>query len=353
MIGNEVDIAFRKIWSECMPGQPFSDEVTLLEAGVSSLKAMEIFFKVEMALNISVSLSKIGASNKISEIIQGLSRDAGKSVSGATGGDTRIILSGLFGEELHFLSFLDAIADTEPFHSEPLPGIEAPCELQTEIGAVAKHLAQRILESGIRGNLVLAGVSYGAVVAHEIARHLVEQGHEVQSLVLIDPLLSPSKLALFKRTVRRALHAVGRRGATSGGADPARATLFLERWATLWVLGLLFVGAFRTARDFIVASRVTRDPAWVVQRTREYFAVTRGRAIQCWSGGTCAVPTTIIAGTDFDSQSSLHRWRALCPDLTVERIEADHFTIFAPEHSAALRSLFLKAARHRDRVGEA
>lgn len=353
MMGNEVDIAFRKVWSECMPGQQFSDDITLLEAGVSSLKAMEIFFKIEMALGLSVNLSKIGAATKISAIIQGLSRDAGKSVSGAADGDTRIILSGLFGEELNFLSFLDAIADTEPFRSEPLPGIEAPCELQTEIDAVAKHLVQRILDKGIAGNLVLAGVSYGAIVAHEIARHLGEQGHQVQSLVLIDPLLSPSKLALFKRTIRRVLHTVGRRGTASGEAGQARATPVLERWVTVRVLGLLAVGAFRTARDLIVASRATRDPAWVVQRTREYFALTRGRAIQRWVGGTCTVPTTIIAGTDFDAQSSLRRWRALCPDLTVERIEADHFAIFDPEHSATLRSLFLKATRRRDRVGEA
>lgn len=336
-----------------MPGYHFREDSTLLEAGVTSLKAMEMFFKLEMALGMSINLAKIGATSTISDVIENLAGGAKPIPGPEASRHTRIILSGLFGEELTFLAFLDDLPDTTRFSSEPLPGIEADCELQTDIDAVARHLVQQIMERGVQGDLTLAGVSYGAVLAHEIARKLMERGQSVRTLILIDPLLAPSRIAPLKRAAERALRSAGRRTGPMAGAGTPRAVAPGERLATLTFFGLMGVGAYRRARDFIIGAYGRRDPEWIIQRTREYFAIARGRAIRRWSGGVCDVPTTIIAGTDFTAQSSLERWRALCPHLTVEPIEADHFSLFMPEHVPTLRALFLKATHRGAELGRA
>jgi len=95
-------------------------------------------------------------------------------------------LPGVGGNVLSFRELSRALGAQQPFHALQaigLDGASAPPD-SVETTATANIAAMRAVQA--RGPYRLAGHSYGGVVAYEMARQLLEQGEDVEQLVLLD-----------------------------------------------------------------------------------------------------------------------------------------------------------------------
>lgn len=334
-----VEAALRQIWSEVMPGHEWVTDKSLLELGISSLKAMEIALRIERHFKRPINFSVLKPTSTFSDLLAVLQGGGSDAQAQASTHGAGVMIPGIFGEELYLAAFRERIGATVHFTCFDLPGLDAPPVLQTRIDRMADVVVARLAEAG-DDPIHLAGISYGGIVAHAVARRLVESGRPPRSLILVDPLLKPSKWDAIKRTLARL------RARPKGGAIPAiqaatGGSRLPRAAATLAVSLLLIAGAFRLARWMVLRFGPDLGYAWTVQRTREYLAVLRSRAIRAWSPEPCRIPTTLLVSQDFASQSSMEVWRRACPDLRFATLLADHFTLFLPPQVAETERAFL------------
>lgn len=334
-----VEAALHQIWSEVMPGHEWVADKSLLELGISSLKAMEIALRIERRFKRPINFSVLKPASTFLDLLAVLQRDGSDAPAQSSTHGAGVMIPGIFGEELYLAAFRERIGATVRFTCIDLPGLDAPPELHTRIDQMAEVVVARLAEVG-DDPVHLAGISYGGIVAHAVALRLVESGRPPRSLILVDPLLKPSKRDAIKRALAR-LWARPRSSADTTILEANRGSRRLRAIATLVASLLLIIGAFRLVRRMVLRFGPDLGPGWTVQRTREYLAVTRSRAVRAWSPQPCHIPTTMLISQDFATQSSMEVWKRACPDLKCSSIAADHFTLFLPPHVAETERAFL------------
>lgn len=90
------------------------------------------------------------------------------------------------GNVLGYADLARHLGPDQPVYGVQAPGLESNRAPLTNLEAIAEHYVNEIRKLQPRGPYYLCGLSFGGVVAFEMARHLHEQGQQIGLLALFD-----------------------------------------------------------------------------------------------------------------------------------------------------------------------
>lgn len=184
------------IWAQVLqiPSQTIGVNDNFFDLGGHSLLAVRIMARTKDCFGRLIPLAALFSAPTIAEFAQLIS-DRGEQASdivvqiqSGNGGAPLFAVPGAGGNVLSFRALSEAIGSDQPFFALQAVGLDGktpPIE-SVEATAAVNVEAMRAIQSN--GPYRLVGHSYGGVVAFEMARLLIEQGEEVDRLVLLDAI---------------------------------------------------------------------------------------------------------------------------------------------------------------------
>ncbi len=291
-----------------MPAAPFDPDMTWQDAGVDSLKGMEIALRIERETGTPVPFDLMTPDVTIGELIRLLAEPRAADPPGAP----VFLVPGAYGDGPGLADFRAVVADRATIKVLPLPDIDTPASALARLEVTAAGVAADIARLQPTGEVRLIGYSHGAFVAQEAARQLEAAGRTVGFLCVID----------------------GGARAKRPQADPAMekaraAAPSLRRRLDLVLHRVLCrIGAWEIARRRTLA--IDRPEDWYWRETARRILLMRvcGFSVLRRPLRGCAAPTLLIMSEDFDRRRWLPVWRSACPDLEAVSTPGGHVTIF-------------------------
>jgi thioesterase domain-containing protein/acyl carrier protein len=197
------------------------------------------------------------------------------------------------------------------------------------VSELARSYVHAIQQHVPAGPYAIAGISFGGLLAFEVARQLRESGHAVTGLVLLDAILPGSARRDWLRWVGRAVNNVRKKGLRH---------------------------AFDRLGVAAVRRRAAGTPAPVQDRqdrTAQLTAAMRGRAAEEYLAGnpTYDGPTLVVRAGDRTALGAWHvapdlGWsRYIAGPMTLAEASGDHLGILANERVAELISRHIERGR--------
>nr|AHB38498.1 EpxE [Goodfellowiella coeruleoviolacea] len=200
--GDPVRHAVARLWCEVLGVPSVTDTDDFFALGGESLMAVHFMGRIRTRTGAHVPPAAFTRSSTFGQLLD-LVRRAGATAEAASPAETRTDITDLLvfkeggprapvflaapaaGTTLSYQSMADLLDDDRPVYGiEPvLSPARAPHVTVEDVAAHHVELIQRVRP---HGPYVLGGWSFGAVVAHEMARQLVERGEEVEKLLFID-----------------------------------------------------------------------------------------------------------------------------------------------------------------------
>jgi acetoacetyl-CoA synthetase len=193
------------------------------------------------------------------------------SLVALTGGDGPglYIVPGVFGNVVSLADLARALRG-HPVYGLQSSGLDGSHDVLPTIEQQAGHYIEEIRAVQPRGPYAFGGVCYGATVAYEMARQMLEAGEQIACLVLINPTLRGGAEA--DRAVRSLPRPVAR-AAAAGMFVWDRIALYREQIGKLPLREQL---PFIAAKLRVAARRVAAPGALDVRREMNARAVLRG-----------------------------------------------------------------------------
>lgn len=270
-------------------------------------------------------------------------------------------VGGLGGTVLYLSQLSEALGDARPliaFQSVGIDGAEPP------LGSV-EEMAQRYLQEikaiQPQGPYVLAGHSFGGLVAYEMACRLVERGDEVEHVFLIDTTtiddsdqstgvdesISEQTMAMYE------IVNISRRVNSQDTAKDLWEQLASMDDAEQQQRLLRELGADASTQEGSVLHHVTAAYVASFSAMRRYRPAHYAGAVTLFRarGGfpkESSHPARKL-GAHFDERSM--GWQRLCPALQVVDLDGDHFTVAIGRHAAGLADAMMRALKRSARIG--
>lgn len=321
----------RAAWVQALPSTAFDAEMSWRDAGLDSLKALELALNLEQALGRKVTFDGLAPDCTPNDLVRHLGQEPGSPAAQADPRYVVFFLPGLTGDNPGQAAFRHALRREVRFETLDVGGVETPGRVLGDIPARATRLVEELVRRQPHGEIRLTGCSFGALVAQEMTRQLEARGRVVAFLGLLDGFLTPP--------VWKPLE----------GSQPKRRLVSLEtreRWKLRLMRwtgpALQRTGALELAR-WIVSAKFLRDRPWARVTGVRVLRVWGYWAIESWRPGACRAATLLIASDEFPEFSSVEGWRSACPRLTVVRAPGRHVQLFDPPALALLIPAFLAA----------
>jgi thioesterase domain-containing protein/acyl carrier protein len=326
--------AVRAAWEASLPAIPFDLDASWSDTGLDSLKALEFVLRLEQRLRVKIGFDAMtpeSTARDLLHLLEHLPRAAGPAVDARP---TVFLLPGIFGDEVKLANFRRALNRDVAFQTLKLPDIETPVRVLRNIPATAAALCDTLVRSQPEGDIHLAGYSFGALAAQEMARQLEQRGRRVAFLGILDGLLkveSPRSDAEPTDTPEP----LNIRAESSWRRMAERAAFSILMRLRMW----------EAARRVLLHSDPDHQWSWPLTRRHWLIGQARGWAVLRWRGKPVQAPTLLIASDEFATYSSEPVWRAMCPNLSLVRVASNHHGIFEPAPMAVLAPAFLTALR--------
>jgi thioesterase domain-containing protein/acyl carrier protein len=332
-----VRAAVASAWREELPHLPFDETLTWRDAGVDSLKSLQILLRLERALDRAISFDLFTLDSRAGEVIQGL---VGRRPTATVDADDRklvFLLPGIVGDDRNLAGLRRHLAGEIRFETLAYPELDAPAAVHSSLDTQIGLILEAIGRLQPVGSVCLAGYSFGGFMAFETARRLMASGREVGLLVLLDsfpgdadPLAQthPQERPTGRPTVKR--YSLRTRFARRPGEG---LRLYIERLA------------FKAMVKFRRLETARRLACWAAGHTpiveheirrREVLWRLRGSALERWRPQPCPAPTLLITSDEYYERSGREIWPALCSNLTVRHVGGSHMEVFRPEALAVI-----------------
>ncbi|MEU2062602.1 beta-ketoacyl synthase N-terminal-like domain-containing protein [Streptomyces sp. NPDC013455] len=324
-VGDSVRPALEQVWTTALGQPPASDADHFYALGGESLNALHMMSRLRQQSGLVVSLAEFSRRPTFGHLVELAERDRPKTpATRAPVGAVRLregagrplfLAADAAGTALSYQALADRLDTDRPVYGlEPDPADGT----HRSVLQVAAHHVDALLAVQSEGPYTLGGWSFGAVVAHEMARLLVARGQTVDVLLCIDAYL-PGR--------------VGR----PVGTDPE----FLYSHAFFQVAGVLNVGE--------VGRRLRRDPALrklFLDKAR-VLAPYRPRPVDC---------PAVVFKVGVDARGAKRLTTRLTPlyggGVRVRPVPGDHWSVLTEPHvnrlAEDLRTTLLGLAPERN-----
>jgi len=317
---HSVRTAVELAWTKVLGRDSYDAGISLSETEVDSLDLMRFWLLTEQILGAQLSMDVLDSEPTPARLIAALEQRLREK---AEPPNTPLVflMAPAGGDSPGLARFRAVLKAKFRFVVIQYPGWPEMIEAGGDFDALANStVAQICAKSSETDPILLAGYSFGGLVAIEAARRLLERGRRVSFVGLIDtrainPLtfikllrwfLEPRQKAKFKPRM-------GTQRVSSGSMP--------SRWHAL-ISALVLISAFRTLKIF----------GRLAMRLPEKQAFTIGSAISCRLRRESmrrlrlkplAIPL-ILFRSDDDQSSRDYGWSSLCPELTVFRTGGTH-----------------------------
>lgn len=321
--------AVRSAWESSLPRIPFDPHASWSDIGLDSLKALEFILRLELRLGRKVGFDGMTAQSTAADLVRRL--DESPSTTSESAKPLLFLVPGILGDEPRLAQFRRSLDHQLAFETLTLPDLETPVRVLRSIPATAAMLADAVTRLQPEGDIRLAGYSFGAMVAQEIAYQLESRGRRVIFLAALDGLLSGGSPTV----------------AAPSGAPPAPDAAPRMSW-----LGCMDRVAFsllmRTmlwepARRVLIAAGPRHDWIWSAERRRWLIGRVRGSAMRHWRPRVSSAPTLLVTSEDFHRFSSEQAWAGMCPHLQVVHTPVGHHSLFEAASMAVIAPRLLES----------
>ena len=194
--GGSVRPVLERVWATALGDPPVSDADHFYAMGGESLIALSMMTRLRDQAGIVVSLAEFSREPTFGRLVELAERDRPKtpavrrSVNAVRlregAGRPLFLAADAAGTALSYQALADRLdADRPVYGLEPDPLGRA----QRSVARVAARHVDAVLEIQPEGPYTLGGWSFGAVIAHEMARLLVARGEVVDVLLCIDAFM--------------------------------------------------------------------------------------------------------------------------------------------------------------------
>ncbi|GHH83875.1 hypothetical protein GCM10018793_47030 [Streptomyces sulfonofaciens] len=191
---NDTERALEAIWEEFFDTRPIGTASSFFELGGDSMLAVRLMARIRGQMGVSLPVSTLFARQTIAQLAE-VVHDAAASAREAlvpirTEGERPplVLVHPVGGDVLCYAELAGLLGDDQPVYALQTPDTDIPL---TTVADLAAHYAEVITAAVPEGPYRLGGWSMGGVVALEIARRLLGEGHQVDLVAVIDPSEPP------------------------------------------------------------------------------------------------------------------------------------------------------------------
>jgi amino acid adenylation domain-containing protein len=305
--------------------------------GGHSLLAMRLVARVEERHGVSLPLSALFAGPTVARLAERLRggpvQSPAETLVALRAEGERPPLFCVHGGDGHLLTWaplLPHVPADQPVYAFQAPGVEDGEAPLASVEALAERYVAEVLRVRPEGPYHLAGWSFGALVAREMARRLDAAGHEVQGLVMLDPHLL----------------------ADEGGDDDDAflAQLFGERlpagfsvdeFRALDAEGRLAYAARHAAASPLLPADAPPAALRALLRVRRaHLAAQRRHRPEPWEG-----PSVVLRAAELSpaALATARAWDAAAPEAEVVAVPGNHYSMMREPHAAAVAAALADA----------
>lgn len=188
-----IELQLAKLWEEVLQTTPVGIRDDFFDLGGHSLLAAQLFGRIEETTGRRLPLATIFQLSTIEELAQaiedeGWSPDWSALVPIQPGG-SHPPLFGVHSWEGHVLFYRDLahhLGSDQPFYGLQSIGLDGTTPLLRSVEEMAARYIRELQTLQPKGPYHLTGRCFGATIAFEMAQQLVTNGHEVESLIVLD-----------------------------------------------------------------------------------------------------------------------------------------------------------------------
>jgi amino acid adenylation domain-containing protein len=191
---NEYEIRLRIIWEEVLGVRPIGVEDDFLEMGGDSLRTIALLVRIEKEFGKSFSPSILLQGGTIRRLARLLAEEPNPPQESPLvqfrNGSKRplFFLPGIGGIVVELMELVSVFHPGRPIYSFRTPGLDGAREPMDSIESLAAVYSEAIRSAQPQGPYLLAGYSFGAIVAFEMAVQLQAAGERVDYLAILDQL---------------------------------------------------------------------------------------------------------------------------------------------------------------------
>jgi thioesterase domain-containing protein/acyl carrier protein len=191
---DDVERRLCQLWGEVLNTSQVGIDDDFFELGGHSLMAAQLFARMDQAFGRSLPLATLFDAPTVRGLAR-FYRDGFEPVVGmalvpitASGSLPRVFaVPGVGGNVLGFMTLARDLGPEQPFFGLQSVGLDGAREPLERIEQMAAHYLREVREIQPRGPYLLLGACFGATVAFEMTRQLLDAGEEVAFLGLLDP----------------------------------------------------------------------------------------------------------------------------------------------------------------------
>ncbi|WP_414568346.1 amino acid adenylation domain-containing protein [Nostoc sp. CCY 9925] len=201
---NFTELSLVKLWENLLNTSPIGVADNFFNLGGHSFLAVRLMAQIQDRFGHNLSLSTLFENptiEKLAVIVSQPFRESSNSpVVAINSSDSKIpffCVHGAGGGINHYINLSRRLGEDYPFHAlEHNPDAEEPEIISVE--ETANYYLQEIRKIQPNGPYLLGGHCYGGILAFEMAQQLQRQGERVDLLVVIDAILSETRIESTK-----------------------------------------------------------------------------------------------------------------------------------------------------------
>ncbi|HEX6864026.1 MAG TPA: thioesterase domain-containing protein, partial [Thermoanaerobaculia bacterium] len=190
---DETEQQLARIWEDLLGSGPVSVDADFFELGGHSLLAVRMMALVGQRLGRSLPIAALFQAPTIEKLAPLLRQETAErfgsplvAIQPRGGNPPLFCIHPIGGEVFVYRRLAQRLGPGQPVYGLQAPNLMTPADLATSIEDMAERYVEAVRQAWPRGPYLLAGWSFGCVVAFEMAQQLRRAGLDVPLLALLD-----------------------------------------------------------------------------------------------------------------------------------------------------------------------
>ncbi|RCJ27418.1 non-ribosomal peptide synthetase [Nostoc sp. ATCC 43529] len=336
---NFTELSLVKLWENLLNTTPIGVTDNFFNLGGHSFLAVRLMAQIQDRFGHNLSLSTLFENPTIEKLAAIVSQPFRKSsnspVVAINSSDSKIpffCIHGAGGGINHYINLSRRLGEDYPFYAlEHNPDAEEPEIISVE--ETASYYLQEIRKIQPNGPYLLGGHCYGGVLAFEMAQQLQKQGERVDLLVVIDAILSETRIESTKDDDAKFLLRMAESIKTDSNIDFSVSFEELRDLSLNKQLDLInqkanFIFTDTEIKDFIRYYKLFKAH---VQAMRDYVPVIYPHSMTLFRAKEEIIHD--FESPEFHTNDPLLGWSKFSSQpIKLIEVPGDHFSIFVEPH---------------------